>query len=51
MLFSEFENNTLNQAEINEIKSNDNHEIFKVSGQNEWYLAANFLNYIWISQS
>ena len=35
MLFSEIENDTLNQAELNEIKINDYHEIFEVPGQND----------------
>ena len=35
MLFSELENDTLNQAELNEIQINENHEIFEVPGQNE----------------
>ena len=35
MLFSELENDTLNQAELNEIKINENYEIFEVHGQNE----------------
>ena len=35
MLISWIANDTLNQAKWNEIKSNDNHEIFKVPGQKE----------------
>jgi hypothetical protein len=33
--FSELENDTLNQAELNEIKINENNEIFEVPGLNE----------------
>jgi hypothetical protein len=33
--FSELENDTLNQAELNEIKINENDEIFEVPGLNE----------------
>ena len=43
MLFSEVENNTINKVELNELKINDNHEIFEVSGQNEWHLTAQIL--------
>jgi hypothetical protein len=35
MSFSELENDTLNQSELNEIKINENNQIFEVSGQNE----------------
>jgi hypothetical protein len=35
MLFSEIEKDTFNQAELNEIKINDDHEIFEVLGQME----------------
>jgi hypothetical protein len=35
MLFSELENYTLYQAELNVITINENHEIFEVPGQNE----------------
>jgi len=35
MLFSELENDTLNQSELNEIKMNENNQIFEVAGQNE----------------
>ena len=35
MLISWIANDTLNQAKWNEIKSNNNHEIFKVPGQKE----------------
>jgi hypothetical protein len=33
--FSELENDTLNQAELNEININENNEIFEVPGLNE----------------
>jgi hypothetical protein len=33
--FSELENDTLNQAELNEIKINENNWIFEVPGLNE----------------
>jgi hypothetical protein len=33
--FSELENDTLNQAELNEIKINENNSIFEVPGLNE----------------
>jgi len=33
--FSEPENDTLNQAELNEIKINENNSIFEVPGLNE----------------
>jgi hypothetical protein len=33
--FSELENDTLNQAELNEIKINENNLIFEVPGLNE----------------
>jgi hypothetical protein len=35
MSFSELENDTLNQSELNEIKINKNNKIFEVPGQNE----------------
>ena len=35
MLFSEIEKDTFNQAELNDIKINDDHEIFEVLGQIE----------------
>ena len=35
MSFSELENDTLNQSELNEIKNNENNQIFEVPGQNE----------------
>jgi hypothetical protein len=35
MSFSELENDTLNQSELNEIKINKNNQIFEVPGQNE----------------
>jgi len=35
MLFYEIENDTLNQAELYEMKINDDHEIFEVPGQND----------------
>ena len=35
MSFSELENDTLNQAELNEIKINENNYIFEVPGLNE----------------
>ena len=35
MSFSELENDTLNQSELNEIQINENNQIFEVSGQNE----------------
>jgi hypothetical protein len=35
VLFSELENDKLNQAELNEIKINQNNQIFEVPGQNE----------------
>jgi len=35
MSFSELENDTLNQSELNEIKINENNQIFKVPGQIE----------------
>ena len=35
MSFSELENDTLNQAELNEIKINENNSIFEVPGLNE----------------
>jgi len=35
MPFSELENDTLNQDELNEIKINENNEIFEIPGQIE----------------
>ena len=35
MSFSELENDTLNQADLNEIKINENNEIVEVPGLNE----------------
>jgi hypothetical protein len=35
LLFSELENYALYQAELNEIKKKENHEIFEVPEQNE----------------
>ena len=35
MSFSELENDTLNQSELNEIQINENNKIFEVPGQNE----------------
>jgi hypothetical protein len=35
MSFSELENDTLNQSELNEIEINENNQIFAVPGQNE----------------
>jgi hypothetical protein len=35
MSFSELENDTLNQSELNEIKINKNNKIFEVPRQNE----------------
>jgi hypothetical protein len=35
MSFSELENDTLNQSELNEIEINENNQIFAVAGQNE----------------
>jgi hypothetical protein len=50
MLFSELENYTLYQAELNVITINENHEIFEVPGQNEnsrlqTYLAIYFMTF------
>ena len=35
MSFSELQNDTLNQSELNEIKMNENNQMFEVAGQNE----------------
>ena len=35
MSFSELENDTLNQSELNKIKIKENNHIFEVPGQNE----------------
>ena len=35
MSFSELENDTLNQFELNEIKIDQNNQMFEVPGQNE----------------
>jgi hypothetical protein len=35
MSFSELENDTLNQSELNEIKIDQNNQMFEVPGQNE----------------
>ena len=44
MSFSELENDTLNQAELNEIKNNENNEIFEVPGLNILHILLRNLN-------
>jgi hypothetical protein len=58
MSFSELENDTLNQSELNEIEINENNQIFAVAGQNENPSTAHIFftkhphnwKYLWVTQ-